>query len=213
MLSATSYRLSRFFSICTLILPYSKHPAQDRPKECPYCGGKVHKHGTRLRLVRATGIKKRCCVWRFCCTKCGKTFTRLPWFLLPFKHYIAQEIEGVLCYLYSGGKFSKAPSEAEESTLRRWWEEYSDKMPQWAGLLESRIYKVFRQAPGIIKLPANPLKRLETALSGLPPLSSQWAVLVKTLYWLLPSHPLCLSCPSGYGIDWCQILGKGDDTG
>jgi len=78
-------------------------------------------------------------VWRFRCTACGKTFTRLPSFLLPFKHYVVKEIEGVMRHLCDGGKLSQAPSAAEESTLRRWWKEYSVKMQEWAGLLESRI--------------------------------------------------------------------------
>jgi hypothetical protein len=31
-------------------------------------------------------------VWRFRCADCGKTFTRLPPFLLPFKHYVVKNI-------------------------------------------------------------------------------------------------------------------------
>ena len=195
-----------------LILPYSKQPAQDRPIDCPHCGGKVHKHGTRLRSYKIGDIKKWCRVWRFCCRKCGKTFTRLPWFLIPYKRYIAQEIEGVLYHLYSGGKLTKAPCFAEESTLRRWRKEFSYKIHQWAGLLESGVYKLLCRTTGIIRLSTDPLKRLKKALYRLAPLPSRWALMVKALYWILPSHPLCLSCPPGYGIDWCQNLEKGDDT-
>ena len=151
-------------------------------------------------------------VWRFRCTACGKTFTRLPSFLLPFKHYVVKEIEGVMRHLCDGGKLSLAPSAAEESTLRRWWKEYSAKMQEWAGLLESRTYEPSCQAPSIIKLSIHPLKRLETTLSRLLPLPPHWAVMVKVLYWLNISHPLCLGSPSGYGINWCQILEKGVDS-
>ena len=151
-------------------------------------------------------------MWRFRCADCGKTFTRLPPFLFPFKHYVVKEIEGVMRHLCDGGQLSQAPSAAEESTLRRWWKEYRAKMQEWAGLLESRTYEPSCQAPSIIKLSIHPLKRLETTLSRLLPLPPHWAVMVKVLYWLNISHPLCLGSPSGYGINWCQILEKGVDS-
>ena len=157
-------------------------------------------------------MKRWVYVWRFKCVACGKTFTRLPSFLLPYKHYVVGEIEGVLWHWCDGSKLSQAPSAAEESTLWRWRKEYSHKMPGWAGLLEAKVFKLFNRAPSFIKLLSHPLKRLEKALSDLPALPSHWAVLVKTLYWLLPSHPLCLGWPVGYGINWCRILEKGVDT-
>jgi hypothetical protein len=152
-------------------------------------------------------------VWRFRCTKCRKTFTRLPWFLIPHKHYAVREIEGALQHSYDGHKLTKAPSAAEESTLYRWRKEYSYKIHQLAGLLEARISEIFRQAHSVINVTTNPLKRLKKALNRLVPLPSRWPLIVQALYWLLPSHPLCLSRPPGYGIDWCQNLKKGgNDT-
>jgi len=101
---------------------------------------------------------------------------------LPFKHYIASEIEGALRHLYDGGKLSESPSSAEESTLRRWRQEFSYKMQEWAGLLEARAFKLYGRAPGFIKRLAHPLRRLEKALSELPALPSRWTVMVKTLW-------------------------------
>jgi hypothetical protein len=74
--------------------------------------------------------------------------------------------------------------------LRRWRNEFSHKLQEWAGLLESWIFKLYRRPPNFIKLLSHPLKRLEEALSHLPALPSQWATLVKTLWWLMISHPL-----------------------
>jgi hypothetical protein len=110
--------------------------------------------------------------------------------LLPFKRYTVQEIEGVLQHLADGGKLSKAPSSAEESTLRRWRREFSYKMQQWAGSLESRVFDLSGQSPSFLQVFAHPLKRLEKALSRLPSLPSRWAVMTKTIWWLNPSHPL-----------------------
>jgi len=119
-----------------------------------------------------------------------------PHSCFPLSTIVVKEIEGVMRHLCDGGKLSQAPSAAEESTLRRWWKEYSAKMQEWAGLLESRTYEPSCQAPSIIKLSIHPLKRLETTLSRLLPLPPHWAVMVKVLYWLNISHPLCLGSPS-----------------
>ena len=106
---------------------------------------------------------------------------------------MVKEIEGVVRHLCDGGKLSESPSAAEESTLRRWWKEYRVKLQEWTGLLEDTANKLFHQAPNIIKLLSHPVKRLEAALSRLPFLPSRWTVMVKTLWWLNPSHPLYLS--------------------
>jgi hypothetical protein len=127
---------------------------------------------------------------RFLCTACGKTFTLLPDFLLPFKHYTAAEIEGVLRHFFGGGRLSELHSEADESTLRRWWKEFSQKLPQWAGSLEAQAFKLFNRTPSFIEMSSLPLTRLQKVLSQLPALPSSWTVIVKTLWWLNPSHPL-----------------------
>lgn len=140
-------------------------------------------------------MKKWCLVWRFYCSECGKTFTRLPSFVLPFKQYVVGEVEGVLRHLFDGGKLSRSPCGADERTLWRWRREFSRSLPQWAGSLESLIFKLSRRVTGLVRS-SHPLKRLEEALSWLPALSSRWTTMVKTLWWLWTSHPLCLPCPT-----------------
>jgi hypothetical protein len=110
---------------------------------------------------------------------------------LPFKHYAAAEIEGVL-YHQADGSLSDFDTNADESTLRRWWKEFSGKLEQWAGIIESGAQQLYRQSSRLATLPIHPLKRLEEALSGLPLLPSHWTIMVKTLWWLNPTHPLCL---------------------
>jgi len=133
-------------------------------------------------------------VRRFQCSSCHKTFTCLPDILLPFKHYVAGEIEGVLRHLLGGGKLSEAPSGADDSTLRRWWEEFRHKLPQWAGALESLAYRMFSHSPSLIRH-CDPLRRLEEALSRLPSLPSRCAVMVRALWWLERAHQLRLPRP------------------
>jgi len=108
------------------------------PDTCPYCGSKkFHKHGRRDRHVieqKKTWYQ----VQRFLCThfECGQTFTLLLPNMLPHKHYAAPEIEQVLQQQEDP---TASPHEcgAEESTLRRWIEEYSQKLSALAASLES----------------------------------------------------------------------------
>ena len=103
---------------------------------------------------------------------------------------MASEIETSLRHIYDGGELSRAPSGADESTLRRWRNEFSRKLQEWAGLLESWVFKLYSRPPNFIKLLSHPLKRLEEVLSHLPALPPRWAALVKALWWLKISHPL-----------------------
>jgi hypothetical protein len=135
-------------------------------------------------------------VRRFRCSGCRKTFTVLPPSLLPFKHYAAQEIEQVLRHLFDGGKLLESPSGAEERTLRRWWREFSYRLGQWAGALESTVFAFSRQVPSLIRhARSHPLRRLEEVLSRLPPLPSRWTLMVKSLWHLERPHQLRLPRP------------------
>jgi hypothetical protein len=91
------------------------------------------------------------------------------------------EIESVLRHIYDGGAFSRSPSGADERTLRRWWNEFSGKLKEWAGILESWVFKLYRRPPNLLKLLPHPLKRLEEALNRLSALPSTWSVLTKAL--------------------------------
>jgi hypothetical protein len=94
-----------------------------------------------------------------------------------------------LRHIFQGGELSKSPVGASESTLRRWRDEYQPKLQEWAGRLEALIMGQ-RPTPGLIGLTFDPLARLEEVLSGLPPLPSDWSLMIKTLWWLTKSHPL-----------------------
>jgi hypothetical protein len=113
---------------------------------------------------------------------------------LPFKHYIALEIEAVLRHLFEGGKLAGAPSGADERTIRRWWKEFRHKLPQWAGALSSRSFEISRRVQSLVRH-SHALGMLEEAVGRFPVLSSRWPVMVKALYWLKTSHPLCLREP------------------
>lgn len=129
---------------------------------------------------------------RFYCPDCHKCFTRLPSYLLPYKRYTADEIETVLQHLAAGGTFAHATGEADERTLRRWLKEFQGKIRDWAGQLESILFRLKQRIASVIRLPLNPFHRLQSVLIEYSELPSHWTLLVKALYWLQKSHPHCL---------------------
>jgi hypothetical protein len=64
-------------------------------------------------------------------------------------------------------------------------------MLEWAGRLESRIHQLNQQTANFLPN-SHLLQRLEEILSKLPPLPTWWSVMIKTLWWLENTHPLCV---------------------
>jgi hypothetical protein len=121
-----------------------------------------------------------------------KTFTRLPDFLIPFKHYVAREIDHFLRSLSKGYSFTQMQTGAEDSTLRRWQKEFREKMQSWAGRLESNAKELFDKQTHLFDISSNPYQRLEQALDLLPRFPLRWSVLIKVIQILNLSHPLCI---------------------
>lgn len=138
------------------------------------------------------GEKKWCRIRRFRCTCCRKTFSQLPDFLLPYKHYVTREIEQVLRAFDGMVPRMLMSSGAEESTLRRWRKEFHYKMQHWAGNLEAKAQEWFQRCQSLLDISVQPMQRLKQAVSLLPELPPRWPLLAQAIYWLSLSHPLCL---------------------
>lgn len=64
---------------------------------CPLCAGLLRYRDSRQRIMkREGGVRTDIPVRRFKCTGCGRIHTEIPSFLLPYKHYAAEVIGGVL---------------------------------------------------------------------------------------------------------------------
>lgn len=165
-----------------MILPYTSNLQQYEKIKCPNCNENLHRKGTRKRHVRRSGAKHWFKVERFRCPCCGKNFTRLKPFMLPRKHYAADEIEESV---------STSSSLAEESTSRRWRNEFLPKIQIWiAGTLTN-----FNLSASSLNI----FQRLQETLSlmrenGLRAPPHKWPLLIQ-MYWY-KLHPVCVGCPS-----------------
>ena len=87
---------------------------------CPKCGGELKYIGPVKRLVRTKGGNKHWIkIRRMLCKDCSVVHRELPDYLLPFKHYESDIIEGVIDGVitpYVLG-YEDFPS---ETTMKRW---------------------------------------------------------------------------------------------
>lgn len=87
---------------------------------CPICKGELRYRDSRIRIRRKEGgTVERLCIRRFRCTECHSYHNELPDCLVPYKHYEAEVISGVLDEVI---KEEDLDSEdfPSASTMRRW---------------------------------------------------------------------------------------------
>lgn len=64
---------------------------------CPNCGGYLKSYDSVRRVVRGKkGSKNRIKLRRLVCVRCGSTHRELPSYLVPYRQYSIQIIEGFL---------------------------------------------------------------------------------------------------------------------
>ena len=82
---------------------------------CPCCGKLLFVIGSRHRVwYQSSGERAKLIIRRLCCKSCGKIHHELPDFLVPYKRYDAESIEGVVT------EPVRKDIAADESTLSRW---------------------------------------------------------------------------------------------
>lgn len=87
---------------------------------CPICGGELKYRDKVLRIVRTKYRKtRRVMIKRLKCYNCGALHRELPSYILPYKQYEAELIQGVIEKLITPETlgFEDYPC---EMTMRRW---------------------------------------------------------------------------------------------
>jgi len=107
---------------------------------CPVCGEKMGPHDNYPRYIKDKNIT--ILIYRFKCTNktCNKTKAVLPDFLVPYKHYSADEIESVLLdSIDTKPEFINTP--AGIATIRRWVRLYKNEADNWISKLKAILFK------------------------------------------------------------------------
>jgi hypothetical protein len=95
-------------------------------------------HDTYTRTVKETGEKV--VIHILVCHKCGYRTSVLPDFLLPHKHYSANEVESVIMQAADGVAVYDIETPASVSTVRRWLGEMNGeggKLREWVSGLKT----------------------------------------------------------------------------
>lgn len=152
---------------------------------CPCCGGKTIVHGSYERHIHIADTIEHIPIQRVKCSCCNKTHAVIPDFISPRKHYSACDIESALNDLEEGLKPEKVESEASIQTVRRWWAEYKDKLPQAVGALRSLLFRVFDKTVNeLLMMGLKGTALLVRILEAFPPIDSGGFVMGEANMWL-----------------------------
>lgn len=153
--------------------------------KCPFCGGETIGHGSYERHIHIADTIEYIPIQRVKCSCCNKTHAVIPDFISPRKHYSACDIEFVLNDLEEGLKPEKVGSEASVQTVRRWWAEYKDKLPQAVGALRSLLYRIFNKTVNeLVMTGVKGSALLGRVLEAFPPIDSGGLFMGEANMWL-----------------------------
>jgi hypothetical protein len=119
--------------------------------------------------------------------------------MIPHKHYDASEIEEALEKAERTDAESIArhlETHAEESTIRRWIDDFSKQMPSMATRLEQMAVEFGMGGVSLTRMSDRPLQRLRRAVELLQEIPMGLSRLAYAFRMLI-SHPVCVQCP-GY---------------
>lgn len=109
---------------------------------CPCCGGQLRYWDSRLRIRKHEGGDRDfLSIRRFKCTACGSYHNELPDVLLPYKHYEAEVISGVI-----DGIVTPHDQDSEDypsiSTMLYWLRWFQINLSNMEGYLRNAGYSI-----------------------------------------------------------------------
>jgi len=104
---------------------------------CPLCGKNLVYRDSKLREVKNLFGEIRCfLLHRLRCTGCKSLHTELPDTIQPYKHYDSDAIQTIL-----DGSTDASACAADDSTIRRWKNEFAEEKPD----INQRLASVYAQ--------------------------------------------------------------------
>lgn len=117
---------------------------------CPICRGPLHYRDSRLRIRRKEGgVKEHLILRRFRCSSCHSYHTELPDCLVPYKHYEAEVISGVLDEVVRPEDLD-SEDYPSFSTMRRWIQWLVENLTRIEGYLRTAGFYLLACGPDIL---------------------------------------------------------------
>ena len=133
---------------------------------CTVCGSKTHRHGGYWRNAWSTENTKKEKLW-IVRVKCAN---------------VSCEVEEAVMEQLESHKIATLDTEADESTIHRWWRQYKERTTKVANELESLLMKEYSKMVSLLKADMVGVKRLKILVENFPQIlntcvfgaSNQW---------------------------------------
>mgnify|MGYP000845495661 FL=1 len=127
----------------------------DEQNPCPICGSLLKVIGSRRRCYfQDNGERRVLMIRRLHCSSCNRIHHELPDLLVPYKRYESQSIEAAVT-----GSAALTVA-ADEATISRWKQWFSDMAGYFAGVLISIATRYNKSVEGVSALPQSSLQRI-----------------------------------------------------
>jgi hypothetical protein len=136
---------------------------------CPKCYWKLVLHCSYGRHVKDS-LGKRHDGWvaQGHCVNCNSYPSIIPDFIMPYKHYMGEVIEAVIMVQEEGGQ-SLSDCHADETTIRRWHNQFKERGMLAAGWLLALLFNVYGCFVSVLEQQnMGPLKRLAYLVQQIP---------------------------------------------
>ena len=120
---------------------------------CSLCGGSLCFHGCYPRHVKdGAGERHNGWVAQGYCGTCKKYPALIPDFVMPHKHYGVAVIEAAISEVEEDGGLRLSGCPADESTIRRWANQFKERGAQAVGWLLSILCSVYERHISTLEL-------------------------------------------------------------
>jgi hypothetical protein len=142
---------------------------------CAFCYGQLKFHGSYRRYLKdEESIREKGWVAQVHCEACDTYPALIPEFIMPYKHYSAEVIEGVIAESERGKNVEHLDGcAADVSTMRRWVRQFKERGARAIGWLLSILLKLYDRQFSLLKLQNKTLlKQLARLLREFPAINT-----------------------------------------
>ena len=142
---------------------------------CPLCCGALSVHNCYQRhIVDEQGNWHNGWIAQGKCKPCKHHPSLIPDFILPYKHYEAAVIEAAVSEMEENGNFETNSCPADDSTIRRWFNQFKERGARAVGWLLSILFDLYGkyinalelQNKGFLKQLSRLLREFQTPETG-----------------------------------------------